>query len=169
MPDNNKLIKVSYIRQEKEYISELFPEYELLEQKTLQMTVDGKSIPVDMLTVQTNQGKKTFYFDVSDIFAKYDAFIANNGSNLKDLTGADFAKLLMSTTLGVQTREEKERMPWIRKMQEGLKTIETEQEPDEEIDDSERESFMQILSSIKLLAILSFIIFLLALIFAMPD
>lgn len=165
MSNNKKLIKVSYIRQEREYISELFPEYELVEQATMQMNIDGQNIPVDVLTVQTSKGKKTFYFDIRDVVAKYDALLASNRDSIKNLSESDFAKLFLGTVLGAQSRDEIEKIPWVRKVREHIHTSHTETE--EEIDDNERETFIQILSSVKTWALISFFVFWVVLLFTM--
>lgn len=143
MSDNKKLIKVSYIRQEREYISELYPEYKLLRQACIEMNINNRNIPVDVLTIQTNQGEKTFYFDVSDIFNNYDSLLMNNNGNAKDPRDVDFAKLLINTVLGAQTKEEKEKLPWIQKIKEHIepKAMEGEQESKKAIDNNNKEIF----------------------------
>ncbi len=166
MPNNKKLIKVSYIRQEHEYISELYPEYKLIKQINIQMNIEGKIIPVDVLTIQTNHGTKKFYFDVSDIFNKYDSLLTSTD----DLNDIDFAKLFLKTVLGAQTKAERKNLPWLQKIQENIKTktIETEQESEKTTYDNTQGIYTPLLL-LKILMILLCVIFLFTLIFLYPH
>ncbi len=89
---NRKIVPVSSIREEKLYISEQYPDFDLLEQRTIQVQRKESIIPVDVLKVQTKQGIKEFYFDITKIFKTYESY--NTSSSVKTANMSDYDKVL---------------------------------------------------------------------------
>lgn len=81
LKDDVPIIKVNSIREEKEYIACQYPEFEMLLQELIHVNHKGKIIPVDVLTVGTNDGEKKYFFDISSLFAAYDALANALSSN----------------------------------------------------------------------------------------
>lgn len=79
--DDVPIIKVNSIREEKEYIARQHPEFEMLLQELIHVNHKGKIIPVDVLTVGTNDGEKKYFFDISSLFAAYDTLANALSSN----------------------------------------------------------------------------------------
>lgn len=104
-----KVIKVSNIRQEKEYIAALFPEFKLISQVADYVVIKGEKIPVDILKVKTRKGIKIFYFDIRKIYAKYDAALSTDAF-------VDFKELLLDSVLGMNNHKEKN--SWMQKVRD---------------------------------------------------
>lgn len=68
---NQTLVKVSSVPEEYIYMKQLYPEFETIEQRLIQVDIGDRVIPVDLLHIKTNDGEKTLYFDISETFNKY--------------------------------------------------------------------------------------------------
>ena len=68
---NQPLIKVSSVPEEYIYMKQLYPGFETIEQRLIQVDIGNRVIPVDLLHIKTNDGEKTLYFDISETFNKY--------------------------------------------------------------------------------------------------